>query len=107
MAKGDIVLITFPFTDLSGNKLRPCVVLAETKEDMTVCFITSQLQWSVATDISLTPSPLNRLHKPSLIRVSKMATLDKSLIVGLMGHLTMEEVRLLDMSLKSIFKLDP
>ena len=25
MAKGDIVLIVFPFTDLSGTKLRPAV----------------------------------------------------------------------------------
>lgn len=30
MAKGDIVLITFPFTDLSGTKLRLAVVLADT-----------------------------------------------------------------------------
>jgi len=27
MTKGDIVLITFPFTDLSGTKLRPAIVL--------------------------------------------------------------------------------
>jgi hypothetical protein len=27
MTKGDIVLITFPFTDLSGKKLRPAVVI--------------------------------------------------------------------------------
>ena len=30
MAKGDIILITFPFTDLSGSNLRSAVVLAET-----------------------------------------------------------------------------
>jgi len=28
MAKGDIVLIRFPFTDLSGNKLRPSFILS-------------------------------------------------------------------------------
>lgn len=42
MAKGDIVLITFPFTNLTGNKLRPAVILAETDLDLTVCFITTQ-----------------------------------------------------------------
>ncbi len=29
MAKGEIILIPFPFSDLSGNKLRPAVILAE------------------------------------------------------------------------------
>jgi hypothetical protein len=29
MAKGDVVLLSFPFTDLSGSKLRPGVVVAQ------------------------------------------------------------------------------
>ena len=37
MAKGDIILVTFPFTDLTGSKLRPAVILAETAIDITVC----------------------------------------------------------------------
>ena len=41
MVKGDIVLITFPFTDLTGSKLRPTIVLADTELDVTVCFITT------------------------------------------------------------------
>jgi len=53
MRKGDIVLITFPFSDLSGAKLRPALVLANTEKDLTVCFITTQLQWKEPTDISL------------------------------------------------------
>lgn len=45
MAKGDILLITFPFTNLSGSKVRPAVILTETNLDITVCFITSQINW--------------------------------------------------------------
>ena len=41
MDKGDIVLITFPFSDLSSSKLRSAAVLAETNENLTVCFITA------------------------------------------------------------------
>jgi mRNA interferase MazF len=56
MAKGVIVLITFPFTDMSGSKLRPAVVLVDTSLDLTACFITTQTGWQEATDVLLTPS---------------------------------------------------
>mgnify|MGYP003344528084 CR=1 FL=1 len=41
MTKGDIVLIPFPFTDLTGSKLRPALILATTEHDVTVAFITT------------------------------------------------------------------
>jgi mRNA interferase MazF len=45
MKKGDIILIPFPFTNLSGRKLRPALVLAVSPADIIVAFITSQTAW--------------------------------------------------------------
>jgi mRNA interferase MazF len=105
MAKGDIVLITFPFTDLSGTKLRPAVVLADTSLDLTVCFITTQLGFQEKTDILLQPSQTNGLRRQSLIRSSKIATLDKSLAKGLLGRLSQAEIVQLNTNLKLLFQI--
>lgn len=88
MAKGDIVLITFPFTDLSGNKLRPALILTENLLDLTVCFITTQLAWQEETDVLLNPNTNNKLKKQSLIRTSKIATIDRGLAKGILGILS-------------------
>lgn len=105
MAKGDIVLITFPFTDLSGSKLRPAVVLTDTSLDLTVSFITTKIGWQEPTDILLTPTSTNGLRKPSLIRTSKIATLDKTLAKGLLGRLSALETGELNAKLRLLFQL--
>ncbi len=105
MTKGDIVLITFPFTDLSGSKLRPAVILVHTDIDLTVCFITTQIQWQEPTDVLLVPNLLNGLKKQSIIRTSKIATLDKILAKGLLGRLTQAELYDLNDKLKLLFDL--
>ena len=105
MTKGDIVLITFPFSDLSGTKLRPAIVLFQNDTDVTLCFITSKLDWKEEFDITLNPSVENGLRKKSLIRVAKIATLDKSFAKGLLGRLTKEELMLLNKKLTELLLL--
>ena len=105
MPKGDLVLITFPFTDLSGSKLRPAVILAENSLDLTVSFITTQMQWKENSDVLLSPTPSNGLKAISLIRTSKIATLDKSLVKGLLGSLNQTELSELNTKLKILLDL--
>ena len=105
MNKGDIVLIPFPFTDLTGNKNRPVVILIESEDDLTVCFITTQLKWQSEYDIAVQPTVLNGLKKPSLIRLSKLATLDKELIIGRLGVLDIHYTDLVNKNLIRLLKL--
>lgn len=105
MPKGDLILITFPFTDLKGSKLRPVVILAETKLDLTVCFITTQIQWKENLDVLLTPNSINRLKGKSAIRTSKIATLDRTLVKGLLGKLNDIELAELNEKLKILLQL--
>lgn len=41
--KGKIVLISFPFTDLTSAKLRPALVLIAGEKDCVVAFISSRM----------------------------------------------------------------
>ncbi len=105
MIKGDIVLVPFPFTDLTGNKWRPALVLISTKTDVTVCFITTQFQQAESTDIQINPSDLNGLKKESLLRLSKFATIDKGIIPGKIGNLEPEYMSFLNKRLIKILQL--
>ncbi len=105
MPKGDIVLIPFPFTNLSGTKLRPALILIENTLDVTVSFITTQLQWLEPTDIVLQPHTGNGIKKPSLVRLSKLATIDKSLIVGTIGSIDQTQLAEVNLNLKILFQV--
>lgn len=84
---GDIVLIAFPFTDLSGNKIRPAMVLASHKKsvDIVVAFITSKHKKGVEFVVPIVPTAQNGLKASSSIVCDKIATLDKKVVVGKIG----------------------
>ena len=102
MKKGDIILIPFPFTDLTGNKLRPASVLACSDKDVTVAFISTKLRWKERT---LSPSSKNGLKKESLLRISKLATIDRNIAAGLLGELEKEKIEEVNDGLKAFFEL--
>lgn len=92
MKKGDVILIPFPFTDLTGSKLRPAVVLYASREDIMLVFITSNIANPEPLDMQLTPNPHNRLKQKSLLKTGKIATLHVQLAVGKIGQLTPQEL---------------
>ena len=103
--KGDIVLVPFPFTDLTGSKLRPAVVLVDSSNDVVVAFITSQNKWEDEYSIKINGSESNGLKVDSFLRLNKIATLNKDLMVGKLGILGSHEIVLLDRILFKMLRL--
>ena len=85
MKKGDIILIPFPFSDFSSLKTRPALVLLSDQLDVTVAFITSKVVKQEINDLEIKPSSENGLKVDSLIKLSKLATIDKELALGELG----------------------
>ena len=90
--KGKIVLVPFPFTDLTAAKLRPALVLYEGDRDVVLAFISSKVYAGAGpAGVMVTPSHAgfskSGLKVDSVIRLDKIATVLKDLMVGELGEL--------------------
>jgi mRNA interferase MazF len=84
---GDIVLLRFPFTDGQTFKRRPALVINDLEDgDIIVCRITSQL-YNSKYDVTIDNWEKTGLKLPSVIRIHKIATLEKEMAEVIMGHL--------------------
>ncbi len=83
LSPASVVVIPFPFSDLSGTKLRPALVLAETgQNDWLLCQITSN-PYIDSTAVRLTNAELSKgtLNTLSFARPMKLFTANLNLIV--------------------------
>lgn len=84
---GDIVLLKFPFTDGKTFKKRPALIINDYNDgDIIVCRITSQI-YNTLYDISVDNWGKSGLKLPSVIRVHKLATLEKDMVEIIMGQI--------------------
>ncbi len=82
-ARGDVVLVPFPFTDLSAARVRPAVVVSSEEynaqtDELIVAMVTSKPQ-SGPADVRLQDWREAGLIYPSWVR-TKLATLERRLI---------------------------
>lgn len=86
--KGEVVVIPFPFSDLTGSKRRPALVLADLPgDDIVLCQITSQNSPNAPFVIPLATSGFasGSLPVASNIRPNRIFTADKNLIIKASG----------------------
>ena len=107
--RGAVVLVPFPFTDLSGSKRRPALVVSHESfhgEDLILCAITSQVPERLSEqEILLEAGDMvkEQLPKRSVIKAGKLFTMHHSLIASRYG--TVERHKLLEVlrTLREIF----
>jgi mRNA interferase MazF len=91
-AAGSVVLVQFPFSDLSSNKLRPAIVVASTgRDDFILCQVTSN-PYSDPAAVQLMDADFasGSLKRISYARPGKLFTGSSSLMGGAVGTLMPE-----------------
>ena len=92
--KGDVVVVPFPFSDLTQTKRRPALVIANLSgDDLILCQITSQ---NIKDSYSITITNANfsngGLNKNSNIRPNRIFTADRKIIIYKIGQLKSEKL---------------
>ncbi len=92
--KGDVVVVPFPFSDLTQAKRRPALVLAELEgDDRIFCQITSQhVRDRYAVELDGADFEVGTLRQKSNIRPSRMFTSDIRIILYRVGQLKPDKV---------------
>ncbi|MBL7055661.1 type II toxin-antitoxin system PemK/MazF family toxin [Candidatus Woesearchaeota archaeon] len=106
LVKGDVVVLPFPFSDLSSSKKRPALVATNLEgNDLILCQITSKNKkdnYSIMLkDVDFKKGGLNLTSK---IRPNRLFTADKSIISYKIGTLKEPKIKEIETALIKIFK---
>ena len=93
--KGGVIVIPFPFSDLTQAKRRPALVLAGLEgDDLILCQITSQIvKDKYAIQINDNDFEAGSLRQPSNVRPNRIFTADSHLVLYRVGNLKIEKLK--------------
>jgi mRNA interferase MazF len=96
-SRGDIVLVPFPFTDLSASKRRPALVVSpdsfnQTMQDVVLTAITSQGADGGAFTIDQADCLDGSLPKRSIVKPAKLFTMHTTLVIKRLCALRAEKL---------------
>ena len=112
LSRGNVVLARFPFTDLTGASLRPAVIVSQRQlgNDLVLVAISSVVRGTLApTDYTVESNHpefiLTGLRVTSVIRMHKLATVERSIIVRRLGSLGPQLQAEVDRLLRTVLAL--
>ena len=108
--RGKIVLVPFPFTDMTNTKIRPALVVYVGKKDAIVAFISSKIpDFADETEVIIKSHDQSfkktGLKTSSVIKLDKITTIDKSLIYGELGEIDDDLRREINEKISNIYRL--
>jgi len=92
--KGDVVVVPFPFSDLTQSKRRPALVISKLEsDDLILCQITSQsIKDSYAVSLDDKDFETGGLKQTSNVRPNRIFTADSHIVLYKVGNLTKEKL---------------
>ncbi len=100
--KGDVVVLPFPFSDLTQSKKRPALVVAslDMHEDVILCMITSHTTDADAISLQKRDFADGELPRDSFIRPNRLFTADGHIVIRVAGRV--QETKLIEVRAKII-----
>jgi mRNA interferase MazF len=100
-SKGDVVLVLFPFSDMSRSKVRPVIVVStpHASQDLFVISLTSKTARLLTGEFVLGEWKTSGLNVPSAVKCG-VFTIHESLIVKSIGTLSKSDAGRVDDSLR-------
>jgi mRNA interferase MazF len=106
MKAGDIILLPFPFAELTSIKVRPAVVIgitADKYKDLIVSAISSIVPEHLnKNEILIAPGLKNGLRVKSVIKVDRIVTVKRDSIIATLGKLSPVQLTIFKQKFKNI-----